>query len=97
MAKLVKDLKVGNVIMPPPREIRLWMRRALQERNLPETALHLTIVDIYEGAPDKRGPWVIIKTHQTPEWLSNHSNREPASSPFSFKARPETPWVEVSP
>jgi len=31
---LAKTLQVGNVIMPPAREVRLWMRREIQKRNL---------------------------------------------------------------
>lgn len=87
MAKtLVRDLKVGDVIMPPAREVSLWMRRTLQERNLPESALHLTITKITDGAPDKRGPWLVVVCDQTPEW------RQGATYPFTFKARPDTPW-----
>jgi hypothetical protein len=85
---LVQDLKIGDTIMPPARELSLWMRKRLQEKNLPESALHLTITEIIEGASDKRGRWLIIRTNQTPEW-----NAGGKDLPFSFKARPETPWL----
>lgn len=88
---LASELKVGDTIMPPEREVRLWMRRDCTERNLPETALHLTIAAIEEGAPDKRGRWLLISTDQTPEWL----NGRPQRSPFRFKARPDTPWPKL--
>jgi len=92
MTKVRADaLKVGDVIMPPAREVQLWMRRALAERNLPEAALHLTITGIDEGTPDKRGRWLIVTTEQTPEW--NADRLRPM--PFRFKARPETPWPKI--
>jgi hypothetical protein len=82
-------LRVGDVIMPPAREVQLWMRRVLQERNLAETALYLTITDIQEGTPDKRGRWLLVTTNQTDEW--NGDRAKPL--PFKFKVRPETPWA----
>jgi hypothetical protein len=86
--KLVDALTIGDKIMPPPREIQLWMRRTATERGLPESALQITIAKIYEGAPDKRGRWVIISGDQTPEWNAECGR----PSPFTFKARPKTPW-----
>ena len=90
MAKTrAEELKIGDVIMPPAREIQLWMRRDIQERNLPESALYLTITEVKEGSADRRGRWLIITANQAPEWYSEHQvNR----FPFRFKARPETPW-----
>lgn len=85
------ELKIGDVIMPPDREVRLWMRRACQERNLSESALHLTITEIREAAPDTRGRWLLVTADQAPEWFQG---RKP--SPFKFKARPETPWATIA-
>jgi len=85
-----ETLKIGEKILPPAREVQLWMRRACQEKNLPESALHLTITGIEEGSPDKNGRWLIFTTEQTPEW---HGGTKPF--PFRFKARPETPWPKV--
>ena len=88
MAKiLAESLKIGDKIMPPAREIQLWMRRHLQELNLPESALTLTITEIREGNCDKNGRWLIVTSDQTPEWLNG---KKPY--PFTFKVRPETPW-----
>jgi hypothetical protein len=84
-------LKVGNVIMPPAREVQLWMRRHAAERNLSESALHLTITSIHEGNPDKGGRWLIVTADQTAEWNSDRSR----PYPFKFKVRPETPWPVI--
>jgi hypothetical protein len=83
-----EGLRVGDVIMPPAREVQLWMRRHLQERNLPETALYLTITEIHEGEPDKRGRWLWVTNNQTDEWNGDRVKPQP----FKFKVRPETPW-----
>lgn len=85
-----QSLRVGDTIMPPEREVRLWMRRTLQERNLPESALHMTITSINEGTADKGGRWLIVIADQAPEWFVN---RNPY--PFKFKVRPETPWPTI--
>jgi len=91
MTKVRADaLKVGDVIMPPAREVQLWMRRALAERNLPESALYLTITSVEEGSPDKRGRWLLISADQSVEWNAGRK-----AVPFRFKARPETPWPIV--
>jgi hypothetical protein len=87
---LAQALKVGDKIMPPAREAQLWMRRHCKDKGLPETALHLTITDIHEGEPDKRGRWLIVTTAHTAEWDAGYTPR-----PFKFKARPETPWPTV--
>lgn len=85
-----ENLKVGDIILPPAREIQLWMRRHLKENNLSESALHLTIIDIVEGTPDKRGRWLLIRTEQSAEWNAGRN-----ALPFNFKARPETSWPQV--
>jgi hypothetical protein len=84
------DLKIGDTIMPPAREIQLWMRRSLQERGLKESALHLTITEIREGIADKRGRWLFVSCDQTAEWNAGRK-----ALPFRFKVRPETPWAKV--
>jgi hypothetical protein len=90
MAKvLANTLRVGDVILPPDRELRLWMRRDAQARGLPESALYLTVTDVREGNPDKGGRWLIVTSDQTPEW--NGDRVRPY--PFKFKVRPETPWT----
>lgn len=87
MTKAAAALQVGDVILPPAREMSLWMRRHARERGLTESALHLTVTQVREGATDKRGRWLIIKADHTPEW-----NADGRVLAFTFKARPETPW-----
>ena len=91
MAKvLAETLRVGDKIMPPDRELRLWMRRDLTARNLPESVLHLTITKIQEGYEDKNGRWLWFTCDQTPEWLGDCR-----PYPITFKVRPMTPWAKV--
>lgn len=92
MTVQAQDLKIGDVIMPPAREVQLWMRRHLQEKNLPESALYLTITEIRESAPDKRGRWLVISADQTAEWNAGRATVHP----FRFKVRPETPWPKIA-
>jgi hypothetical protein len=84
-----ETLRIGDKIMPPAREVNLWMRRDIQSRNLPESVLHLTITNIYEGSPDKKGRWLIIKADHAPEWFAPEQKN---NYPMTFKVRPETPW-----
>lgn len=86
-----KDLRPGDVILPPEREMALWMRRHIRESGLPETALYLTIEEIHDGAPDTRGPWLVVRSRQAEEWYAGHR-----SYPFTFKVRPATPWPLIS-
>lgn len=83
----IEQVKVGNVILPPERELRLWMRRHAKSQGWPETALHLTVRDIYEGSPDKTGRWIIVKCEYPSEWLHRT---------FNFKARPSTLWSVIA-
>lgn len=99
----VETLKVGDVIWPPARELSLWMRRSCKEKGLLGSALALTVREVREGRPDKRGRWLIVKTEQTPEWNAlNTGNNDIWCGPgsrshsFNFKARPETPWPVLS-
>jgi len=89
---LAHTLQVGDVIMPPPRELQLWMRRALAEKQLPESALHLTITKIHEGQPDKKGRWLVVTTDQSAAW--NATMVKPVV--FKFHVRPDTLWKKVS-
>ncbi len=87
-----QTLKIGDTIMPPVREVQLWMRRSLQERNLSESALYLTITDIQEALPDKRGRWLLVIADQSAEWNDGRKALK-----FKFKVRPETPWPLIIP
>ena len=89
----VQNLRPGDVILPPARELSLWMRRTAHERGLTEDALRLTVTEIRDGQPDKRGRWLIIKTEQDPRWWSGTTA---TPRPFTFKARPETTWPKVT-
>jgi hypothetical protein len=81
-------LKPGDVILPPERELRLWMRRENAAMGLPESALNLRVKTVEEAAPDKRGRWVLVTAeHLAPEWSRSY--------PFKFKARPGTPWPKM--
>lgn len=86
-SKPAELIKVGDIILPPEREMRLWMRRELSTRNLTETALHLSVTEVYEGSPDKRGRWVVIKAKYSPEFHSGS---------MTIKARPNTPWPVIA-
>ena len=89
----VSDLKPGDVIMPPPREVSLWMRDTLKREGLPESDLLLTIVEVKKGRTDTRGDWTVIKAKHTEGWLRRYSNSDPMRNLFSFKARPDTLWL----
>lgn len=86
-----ETIKPGDVILPPERELRLWMRRSLREKGLGEEALQLTVAEAIEGAPDKRGRWVQIKAQYSAAWCRDYADQ---SRPhyMTFKARPGTPW-----
>lgn len=87
----IEQVKPGQVILPPARELSLWMWRHCQEQGLPESAVHLTVREIEEGMPDKKGRWLIVRCNQSPEWTKGQPGRS-----FNFKARPSTPWPIVA-
>ena len=62
------EIKPGDVILPPERELRLWMRERVAEEGLPGDALELTVLDVIEGRPDKRGRWIKIRTCHAATW-----------------------------
>ena len=84
-----EDIRAGDVILPPARELSLWMRRHLREKGLPESALELTVVSVREGAPDKSGRWLIVATRQNEAWYAGQPR---PAYPFTFKVRPASPW-----
>lgn len=81
--KNVNEIKIGDVVMPPKRELNLWMRKRVKENNLPESALHLTVKSISERT-DKRGKWLIFKTQYPEVW--GHT------STFTFKTLESSQW-----
>jgi hypothetical protein len=94
--KPAKDLALGDRIFPPEREMRLWMRREIAETNLSEEALLLTVEEIRDSKPDKKGGWLLIKGRHSVEWDKRNGNGNPALRSMSFRARPETPWAYIS-
>lgn len=78
------DLKPGDVITPPERELRLWMRRSLAENDLPESAAHITVTAVYEGKPDTRGTWLVVR------------GTAAFAGPWAIRMRPTTPWPVVA-
>jgi hypothetical protein len=79
---VASELKVGDVILPPAREMRLWMRRALAEGNRPESDLNITITAIEQGRADKRGEWLVVRG--TGAFLGVNG--------WKIKMRPGTMW-----
>lgn len=87
---IIENVKVGDLVMPPARELNLWMRRTAIARGLPESALHLTVTGIKQGKPDKGGRWLIVETEYSTDWRAGLACR-----PFCFKARPGKLWAVV--
>lgn len=90
----IEQVRPGDVILPPAREVSLWMRRHLVEHGMSEAALHLTVTAVREGAPDKRGRWIVVTAEQSAEWNARKGAGRPL--PFRFKARPNTPWSIIA-
>lgn len=85
--KNVQLIKVGDVVLPPERELRLWMRRTIIEKNLPECALHLTVKEISTHT-DKKGLWFKFKA-QYPEIWGHTGN-------FTFRALSSKQWPVIN-
>jgi hypothetical protein len=88
------SLSVGDVVMPPDRELSLWMRKRAAEKGMPTDELGIMLTDIHEGAPDKRGRWIVFTGYLRDRWYEDRPGRR--QSPFTFKARPNTPWSLVA-
>lgn len=92
MSKIpVGSLRPGDVILPPERELRLWMRRECAKRGLNESALRLTVLAVSDGQTDCRGAWSVVTCRETPEWTANRTT----SFPFVFRARPCSAWPVI--
>ena len=83
----VESIAIGDVILPPARELQLWMRRDAAARGLAESALHLTVTAVYESASDKNGRWIVVRCARSSAWLAGRPDYG-----FSFKSRPMTSW-----
>ena len=91
-SKPVSDLRPGDVILPPAREL-LWMRRTARERGLgDEEALYLTVTNVRDVWMDRRGRWIVVTCDRTAAWTNGDKRL-----PFTFTARPATPWPVIDP
>lgn len=90
--KPASEIKVGDVIMPPARELSLWMRKTAKDRGLDDAALHLTVIEVYEGAPDAKGRWFVVSASYSAQWATN---RSPIPT-MTFRVRPETAMVLIA-
>jgi hypothetical protein len=86
-----EDLKVGDIVMPPARELRLWMKRHGAEKGMRPDELGIMLVDIHEGQPDKLGRWIWFVGYLRDQFYTGGKQHE-----FRFKARPDTPWTLVA-
>lgn len=85
------SLKVGDLVMPPDRELRLWMRRTAAKKGMSEDELGIMLTDIHEGTPDKKGRWLWFTGYLRDKWYAGGKQ-----FPFKFKARPDTLWAVVA-
>jgi hypothetical protein len=84
---LVDSLKVGDMVMPPEREMRLWMIRDAAEKGMSPSDLGILLTDVHEGEPDKGGRWIFLTGYLRDQWYAGRRQY-----PMKFKARPNTPW-----
>lgn len=70
--KKAQDLKSGDIINPPAHE-RSWLKTTL------------TVIEVTEAAPDKRGAWLWVKA----SYVSPYGDGTKTSE-SKFKFRPET-------
>lgn len=81
------QLRVGDIVLPPDRELKLWMLRDAAAKGIAPGDLGIMLTEVSEGFADKRGRWLLFKGYLRDAW---YQGRKP--HPFTFKARPETPW-----
>ena len=81
------QLRVGDIVLPPDRELKLWMLRDAAAKGIAPGDLGIMLTEVSEGLADKRGRWLLFKGYLRDAW---YQGRKP--HPFTFKARPETPW-----
>jgi len=90
--KCASTIKAGDTIKPPARELSLWLRRDLAEKGMTEADAIMTVTEVKQGAPDKRGPWLIITAFMPDAWYAQ-CPRGPY--PWHFNVRPDTLWPVV--
>lgn len=81
------QLRIGDIVLPPDRELKLWMLRDAAAKGIAPGDLGIMLTEVNEGLADKRGRWLLFKGYLRDAW---YQGRKP--HPFTFKARPETPW-----
>ena len=87
-----QDLKIGDVIMPPAREVRLWMRRDLQGRNLPSQPC----ISLSQASKRAR------LTHagagcSLPPIMPRSGCKAAPILPSDLRRVPETSWTKIAP
>jgi hypothetical protein len=83
---LARDLKVGDVILPPAREMRLWMRDTMEKEGLDESSMFITVTHVQQGKPDKNGAWLIVR---------GDGRRFLGTNGWRIRMRPDTLWPVV--
>ena len=88
---LPESLKNGDLIMPPERELSLWMRRDARDKNLAEDALLLKVLEIETFAKvDKRGNWIRIHALYSEAFTAYQTRPYPQGREFKFLVLPTT-------
>ena len=78
------EVKPGDLILPPARELSLWMRRKLAKEGLPEESLLLTVSEVLtDYKQDKGGSWTFVRAKYSKEFGKEAG--------FNFFVRPNTP------
>lgn len=73
----------GDKVMPPVREVSLWMKRDLITKGLSIESLLLTVNTVAQNwKQDKGGAWTLFDTNYSPEFGNGRR--------FTFKMRPST-------
>ncbi|HEX8851183.1 MAG TPA: hypothetical protein VF761_16780 [Gemmatimonadaceae bacterium] len=90
--RCASTIAVGDQIMPPARELRLWLRRNLAEKGMTEAEAIMTVTEVKQGAPDKRGPWLLVTAFMPDAWYAECPS---GPYPWTFHIRPDTLWPVV--
>lgn len=88
----IESLKPGDLILPPERELSLWMRQAALDKGLPYEALYLTVIGSEEGPPDKGGRWWRIEAVSSRLWRDKWFCGGIEAVPWRFRARVGKLW-----
>jgi len=84
-------VKPGDMVMPPERELRLWMRASLKEMGLPEDALLNRVLEVVPGFKvDKGGPWTLFRVLAGQAFTASYVAPYPKGREWTFCVRPTT-------